>query len=1111
MPSPVTLIGPSRRPAFARALTAGLVGLALLGAAPACAEPVATAMAAAAPRADWRGLATPVFDRIDRDDGLPHAVVGSVVRDADGFLWVGTQGGLARFDGYRFRPADGVMTDAFIRALHGRSDGTLWVGSNADGLAVLDIHDGTWRRWTAAEQGLASDRVNAIVEDGTGGLWIGTQAGLQHLDPVSGALTAVPTDSGPLPASHAEKVATLLATDTGDLWIGTAAGLVRRTWDGGLIGGPVQDSGEGWPSAAILALAQDKAGRIWVGTATEGLWLLAPDGLPHNRVTALAEVGPDQIWVGTYGGGIAILDPATGAMRVARHNGAIPSSLSGDAVTELYRDPSGLVWVGTAGNGLDRHNPANDAISTIAYSPDGNSGPSRANVLSVLATGDGRLWLGTAGAGIDVLDHRKGRVDAIRPAGGDATGGLGDGAVMALAEGLDGSVWIGTQRGLYRRPPGSSGTVPVQMDGPPELRDGQIYAIRPQPDGSAWIGGGRGVFHIAADGTVTLWRAEEGLAASEVNSVLRDREGRIWLATDGGLDRLDPATGRIEHAALDPDGKPLLVSTLLQDRAGRIWAGTLGGGLALSAPAGREMPAFIRLGKADGLPSGNIGALATDRQGRIWASTDDGLAVIDPDTLAVRRFGPGDGVVVREYWLNAVTTAPDGTIAFGGSGGVTLVRPDDLRDWTFSPPVRLTELTVGGQPLPAEPFNAAQAGPLVIHPGERSFMVEFAALDLARPARNRYSVRLAGFEEGWDERDGTRRTATWTSLPPGDYTLEIRAANKDGRWAEAAFTLPVRVMPAWWQYRWVQAMALLALAGLGYGLYRGRTAYLHARRKELELLVANRTVELARQKDELERTLCDLRAAQEEIVRSEKLAALGRMVAGVAHEINTPVGLVITSVTQLEEEIREVTAKLEEQTLRRSDLSEFLEMARELSDVIARNSDRAADLVQSFKQVSADRASEERRTVQLTPYLSEVVKTIRPLVRLRGVDIRVSGPEAVSVTTYPGLLAQVVTNLVTNAVTHAFAGVAEPEILLDIAAHGDGARIVLADNGNGMGAEVRDRAFEPFFTTRRNAGGTGLGLHIVHNLVTGPLRGGLSLDTAPGRGTRFQIDLPAHV
>jgi PAS domain S-box-containing protein len=262
-------------------------------------------------------------------------------------------------------------------------------------------------------------------------------------------------------------------------------------------------------------------------------------------------------------------------------------------------------------------------------------------------------------------------------------------------------------------------------------------------------------------------------------------------------------------------------------------------------------------------------------------------------------------------------------------------------------------------------------------------------------------------------------------------------------------------------------------------------------------------------RDAAQAALQNLRETQNSLIEAEKLAALGRLVAGVAHEINTPVGTSLTVASALERKFAVITAELAQGTLRRSSLNEFLQISREASSQLVGNLNHAADLIQSFKQVAADRDHSNQRTFDLGDLTEQIVLTLRPGLSERNLTLKVECQPDLTMLSYPGPYGQVLTNLFLNSLTHAFpdnkGGTIEIKVL---AAEKDGVEILFSDDGCGMSSDNRRKAFDPFFTTRRDQGSTGLGLHIVHSIVTNYLGGRLNLDSEPGEGTKVRLVLP---
>jgi PAS domain S-box-containing protein len=279
-------------------------------------------------------------------------------------------------------------------------------------------------------------------------------------------------------------------------------------------------------------------------------------------------------------------------------------------------------------------------------------------------------------------------------------------------------------------------------------------------------------------------------------------------------------------------------------------------------------------------------------------------------------------------------------------------------------------------------------------------------------------------------------------------------------------------------------------------------------RKLAEKRVEMRTQELSRSNDELKLTLERLQQTQRQLVESEKMAALGGLVAGIAHEINTPVGIGVTAASVLEDETRQLAGLYRQGQMKKADLEQYMSVTERSSQMILNNLERAAELIRSFKQVAVDQSSENKRRINVKSYLEEILTSLRPSLRKARASCTVDCVEDLEIESYPGVLSQIITNLVINALTHAFDGEQNGVISIMVKKPGDRLEIEFSDNGKGMSPEVLARIFDPFFTTRRGEGGSGLGLHIVYNLVTQTLKGGITAHSQPGRGTSFAIQWP---
>jgi diguanylate cyclase (GGDEF)-like protein len=873
----------ARRALAILALAAPATFLAAVAAAPAAAReraPAGNPASAPAPaQARWALLRTTTFQHWSTDNGLPHPIVTALAQDRTGFVWAGTQDGLARWDGYRFKSyhADphvaGSLSSGYVDALGTDGAGRLWVGTRDGAVARFDA---STDRFVQAEQPPGTHAVPAdvtsLIDDGAGGLWVGTTKGLMHVEASAPRADARPTIR-PVPAFPAQRgVYALLRDPQGELWAGTNGGFWRCST-------PLRDmhcTAIPLPPASrgVEAIVRTADGRLWIGTAGAGAFTHDPvtgrtqavvesdpahATLARDTVMTISVAATGEVWIGTVGSGFVVVDPATMSTRHVRHDPRLPQGLASDDVFTSLADRSGQLWLGGT-RGLGRTDADASAFTTIFGQTSRTDGLVDPDAPTLLAAADGRLWVGGSDDGIDILDPTRARVRHIGivpgAAAASAKGPRPKASATAIVQAEDGTVFISSRDGVFRTDGAGKGLRPVPW---PEPRRASAQELT--------IGGGR--LWIVAHGG--LWSMDlpakpdampvrppgvEALGDQRfVTLRWDDRQQRLWIGTSDGLVIYDPAARtaeRVRSSASDPGSlSGDFVSCIHHDRAGRTWIGTLGGGLNLVV--GRDAAGhlrFRRFGAADGLPRPNIGALLEDEQGRIWASTDGGFAVVDPATMTVHSVLRADGAAIMNYWIDAgVNTAHD-ELVFGGAGGITVIRPRLYRPWDFRPPVVITDARVQGR---REAVRADDPAGLTLQPGENAFSVEFAALDFSAPERNRYAYRLAGVDDKWIETDASRRLAAYTNLAPGDYTLEMRGSNRDGAWAGKPTTLAVHILPLWYQTWWARGLAVVALLLALAGIVLLRTRALVLRKRELLALVAERTAALEEKQQELVR------------------------------------------------------------------------------------------------------------------------------------------------------------------------------------------------------------------------------------------------------------------
>jgi len=823
---------------------------------------------------EWRALADPVF----RGLPLPASMQAtSLAQGPDGFVWMGTQTGLARWDGYRLRTwsADpdtpGALADSYLQAVHIDTRGRLWVGTSAGGLARMDPRTERFTTLTRGPNGLSHVGVYAIADDGEDGLWLGTGAGLDHL--AADGVSVRKHEDGPLqdglPTAPVER---LLRAHDGSLWVGTRSLGVFVRPAGHRRFQPVPLGLAAGEQPAVSALSEDHAGRVWIGTRGRGAFVVPPgafagapvldterggaEGLQGDSVFGALEIDDGETWLSTDGGGLVRVDTRHWTTRRVRHHDHAPAGLIDDDVTVLFRDRSGLVWV-ASNLGLCITDPTDRGVTTwLGYEgrPDGIS---HSYVQRLLVQPDGSVWLGLGDGGVDIVDPHRGRIGQLVADANRPLTALPKGRVLTMARAHDGTIFLGTQQGLYRADAAGRGVVRVEV--PHRKPEEPVWALQVEGD-TLWIGGLDGLLavQVPPTGPVRVLDATDAslFGDARITSLSSAGGGKLWVGTRAGLISYDPANRRVERLPQDGPGKVGLpvgyITTVLDDGKGRVWVASFGSGIRV-VEQGRDGagPVVRRIGKREGLPDESVDSLLLDAHGDVWASTDDGIARISATTLAVTALQAADGVGITTYWTNSAGRMPTGELLFGGNGGLTVVHPDRLAAWTYRPPVVVTELDIGAGRDPGARLPVAAAdGPIELDARRRHMQVEFAALDYSAPEALHYAYRLDGFDRDWVPTDPSRRLASYTNLPPGDYTLELRGSNRQGLWSPP-LRWPVRVLPAWYETGWFRGTLALLAALLVFGLVQGRTLVLRRRQIALQALVTQRTAELEKRSDEL--------------------------------------------------------------------------------------------------------------------------------------------------------------------------------------------------------------------------------------------------------------------
>ncbi len=820
------------------------------------------------------------FSHFGIEDGLSQSSARVLLQDNRGFLWIGTQDGLNRFDGYSFKVFRANPDDPYaligseISAILQGTDGSIWVGTN-DGLNRYDPGTGKFRHWVHDDNNpdsLVNDTVQVIHQGPPGVLWVGTHQGLDEFNLATEKFMHVPLPEKQAWAGSVYSINALCEDAHGTLWIGTNDGLIGY----GTVDHKFQryQSGDGGSISfnEVSSISEDPGGMLWVGTHA-GLNRLDPSS---GQVTRFVQSGLDstslvddfvlatyvdragQLWVGTRNG-LDRFDPVNQQFVHYRNDPTDLASLSSNTVDSIYEDRGGVLWVGTNDGGLNEHDRNQDQftyyhhVNAEAHSLSGDI------IFPILPANGGKIWIGTYQAGLNLFDPVTGQFDHYRhdPANPDSL--LSD-TVLALSLDQGGTLWIGTDRGLDRLDPGSSKFVHYvsNVNDPRSLPFGSVYKIYQVAGATYWVGTSHGVrIFNPAKGEFTRIDAAPadlaGLVDGPARAIYQDRNGTIWFGTDShGLFRLNPRTRQLKQYTNDPNIKNSLssdtVMDVFEDSRGTIWIATFGGGLDRYLP---EEDGFTQFRQEQGLPNDVVYGILEDESGHLWLSTNLGISRFDPAKASFENFTVKDGLQSNEFDSAAFAKDDHGRMYFGGIKGLTVFDPAEIKKNQYIPSVVLTSLTMqDGKPVsPAQTAETLEEATLS-YP-QNSFDLSFAALSFSQVEKNQYRYMLEGFDQNWHNASSDHQ-GSYTNLPGGTYTLRIRGSNSDGAWNDRGIAIRITIVPPFWQtwpFRGLTGTALILMAFLAY---RWRVRGIQTQKIELEQIVLDRTQALKKQNLDLE-------------------------------------------------------------------------------------------------------------------------------------------------------------------------------------------------------------------------------------------------------------------
>ncbi len=1114
-----------------------------------------------------------IFQRIDLP-GIPQNAYdfSSIIQDSRGYIWIAISGkGLLKYDGYKVNiyihndKDSNSIANNNLWTLAADHEGNIWIGLAGRGLDKFDPATNTFTHFRHKPNdpgSLVCDTVGAILEDHLGNLWVGTFRGLELYNKNTETFTHYSHRAADPTSLSGAEVNKLYEDKEGNLWVGC--------------GWPIADarSGNTGGGLNLLNRTTGKFKRFLHDPADSG-------SIANNKVTAMQEDSKGNFWIGTGGDGLQILNRQTGKFIHYYYDSTHPDKLSRgplskffpDYITFIREDVRGRIWIGTYAEGIVEYNSETNKAMHYGYIIK-NVKTVKADTLTgfddyfphdALVSKDGLLWITTVGGNLYKINPY---TNVVLPYTQTWY------STNAFYKALDGTLWIATDNGLIKRntKSGMDKLFLHEQGNPNSLINNSVQDLLPEGNGNlllATMSGFQkfnpatnqfsryysdtghhstiadGLFSLYLDSSKNLWMGTHGnglikmdvagklfyykrdkrdssnLVSNEVNSIAGNKSG-IWVATFDGLDKLETRAGWFQHYLT---GIPVYI--LLNDDKGIVWAGTRDG-LFKYEPASNDFIHFT----IPGIEIGHVICLNEDKNNNLWVSTTTNIIEINGDRKHARIFDETNGVhinnVVWEYdYINK-----DDEIFLGDDKGYYHFYTDSLQNEADTPAVYFASLQTGGKMIKGGKGSLLDSSisfirKLKLPNNKNSFSIGFSVIDFLTTGEKKVVYMLENYDDQWHETSDDH-TAYFYNLPAGHYVLRARGINAHGGWSEK--TLSIIISPPWWQTWWAIALFIFGLIALVLCFSYYRSIQLRKKNKLLEEKVKQRT-------GQLQKSLEDLKSTQNQLIQSEKMASLGELTAGIAHEIQNPLNF----VNNFSEVSNEMLDEMKEELATGNG-----QLAIEIADDVKQNLEkilhhgkRADAIVKGMLQHSRASSGKKEPTdinALCDEYLRLSYHGMRAKDKEFNAEFKTDFDNSIGKI---NIVAQDLGRVLLNLVNNAFYAVYErqrnavneqnastssagqtgyqPTVSLSTKKSENSVIITVSDNGNGIPESIKEKIFQPFFTTKPTGSGTGLGLSLSYDIIKahgGEIKVESKVDEGnpdnfgKGEGTTFTIQLP---
>ncbi len=1102
----------------------------------------------------------PIFSRISVKEGLSNVAIKDIYEDNQGVIWFCTEDGLNRYDGYEFkihrhiRGHSNSIGENYVNTIVQDGNDIFWIGTRNSGLVRFDPSTENFTHFVQDKTdplSIASNQILALAIGPENEIWVGTAgAGLSIYDQEAGNFQ----NYRPYPGESDQNNTILdIEIDRDKAWILTGKRLIQfnlisKKFNPDAIT-PIEISiGQN----SLFEVNFDLKGNLWFGSE-EGAVRYDTTRKTYDIYNPLEELGmtdrygeifeiiqtADSVyWFGTDNGLVRFKENENSFERI-NTSPYIEEAFHEEPINKLIQDKHGLLWIGTQHFGIVKSNLRLPEF--IHYSTDKNSEVVLPNnvIRSLLYDSKNIIWVGSV----------TGDLVRIFPDGSSKVGNYFNNSISCIYENSKGEYLIGTWlNGLYKMGSEYSESFEKINFSPSSTDEVNIIQIVVEDR--------FGNYFIGTEYGLSLYNPEskqareflidsdnEGVYNSvQSNSIVHDVYGNIWVGTYNGLFKMTPKDTSVNSIEADYGIKLYdvelednRVTSLAYDSTipNQLIVGTFSDGIKILEFNSLDLAISVEtFNEGRGLSSNVVYGIEKDASGNIWASTHFGLSKLDVYTEEFANYYKSDGLQDNQFFWGAAAKGANDNLLFGGINGFNLIKADQLTRDTTTATVLLTKLLIYNQPIEVGDTighryvlekNIDYLDELVLPHWQNMFTIEFRSPHYVMPELNKYAYRILGFRDDWIYVDSDKSFITMTNLDPGNYLLEVKAANYQGVWNSTPTQLSIKIKAPWWNNPYAKGIGFFMVIVFIILAVRLRIKYLEASKVKLTRIVNKKTNEIKdkhneildkneslrklniKLQDSLEdklKIIKQLKIAQSRLIESEKMASIGVLTAGLAHELNNPLSYIGGVVDPIKMDLNEIKLSLPEDIIKKH--QEEIEEIEILLEGMTTGVAKASDIIKNLMQITPN----GNISVNSVFNLNELIESTAKLIQKSNPEIAINVAHGKSLEFFGSKVEmnQVFLNIIKNA-CEAIEDTKMGKVDICSYTEDQQAIIEITDNGTGISKEALNQIFEPFYTTKIPGKGTGLGLYISYSVIK-KHNGDIKVESYPGNGTKFILTLP---